>query len=160
MDIHIVSVSVKIFVEDKGRVPKGARVNKTYSFLDFHLFNVKDKTFVEYLESDCALSFKQNDLIVRNFISQTHVGWHAIPFVDLQVLNLLPHIPRDVVNFNRVKNPLLVDTASKGEDVVVLKGTKRHSSSWYTHIINLLPLVLLSVIHLAAAVNLVVDKSS
>jgi hypothetical protein len=26
-------------------------------------------------------------------VSQTHVGWHPIRFVDLQVLNLLPHIP-------------------------------------------------------------------
>ena len=93
VDIHIVSISVEIVVEDKGRVHKGTRVNKTSSFLDLHLFNVEDKTSVEYLESDRALSSKQNDLIVRNLVSQTHVGWHPIRFVDLQVLNLLPHIP-------------------------------------------------------------------
>jgi hypothetical protein len=92
VDINIVSVSVEIVVEDKGRIHEGTRVNKTSSFLYFHLFNVEDKTSVEYLESDRALSSKQNDLIVCNLISQTHIGWHPIHFVDLQVFNLLPHI--------------------------------------------------------------------
>lgn len=90
--IDIVSVSVEIVVKDKGRVHKRTRVNKTSSFLDFHLFNVEDKTSVEYLESDRALSSKQNDLIVCNLISQTHIRWNPINFVHLQVFNLLPHV--------------------------------------------------------------------
>jgi hypothetical protein len=69
VNVDIVTIRVEVVVENERRVHERARVNKTSPFLDFHFLNVEDKTSVEYLESDRALSSKQNDLVVSNLVS-------------------------------------------------------------------------------------------
>ena len=66
--IDIVSVCVKMVVEDKRRIHEGARINKTSSLFDFHFLNVEDKTSVEYLERNCALATEENDFVVCDLV--------------------------------------------------------------------------------------------
>ena len=122
--IDIITVSVEVVVEDERRVHKRTGVNKTSPFLDFHLFNVEDKTSVEDLESDRALPAEQNDFVVCDLIGQTHIRWHPFRLIYLRILDFLPNISRNVIHFNCVDNSLLVDSASERKDVIVLEGTK------------------------------------
>ena len=158
--VDIVTIGVEVVIEYERRIHEGAWVNKTAPFLDFHFLNVEDKTSVENLESDRALSSKQNDLVVRYLVSQTHVGRNPLGLVDLRVVNLLPHIAGYVVDFDGVNNTLLINASTKRKDVVVLERAQRHARPWDTHFVNLLPLVFLRIVYFAPPIDLVVHKSS
>ena len=76
VNINIVTIRIQIVVENKRRVHKRTRVYKTSPLFYLHLLNVEDKTSVENLESDRAFSSKQNDFVVCNLVSQSHIGRH------------------------------------------------------------------------------------
>lgn len=124
VNVDIVTIRIEVVVENERRVHERARVNKTSPFLDFHFLNVEDKTSVEYLESDRALSSKQNDLVVSNLVSESHIRWNPLALVDLRVVNLLPHIAGYVVNLNGVDNPFLINAPTERKNVVVLECAK------------------------------------
>ena len=156
--VDIVTIGVKGVVKNERRVHERTGIDKTSPFLDFHFLNVEDKTSVEYLERDRALSSKQNDFVVRDLVSKPHVGWHPLRLVDLRVVNFLPNIPRNVVDLNRVNYSLLVNPTSKGKYVVVLERAQRDTSSRYPHFVDGLPFVLLSVVCLTPSIYLVVHE--
>ena len=112
------------------------------------------------MESCCAFAAEEKDLIVGDLVSQTHVRRHPIGLVDLGSGNLLPYIPRNVINFDGVHYSLLIDSSSKCKDVVVLKNSERSARSWNSHICNQFPVILLCVVYLAVSVDLIAHKCS
>ena len=73
------------------------------------------------MEGCRTLTSKQKDFVIRDLVGKTHVRRHPVGLVDLGSANLLPHVPRDVINFYRINNALLIYSSTKSEDVVVLK---------------------------------------
>lgn len=73
------------------------------------------------MEGCRTLAAKQKDFVIRDLVGKTHVGRHPVGLVDLGSANLLPHVPRDVINFDRVDNALLIYSSTESENVVVLK---------------------------------------
>lgn len=51
MDVYVVSIGIKVVVEDKRSVHEGARIDKTSLLMQFHSLDVEDKHTVEDLES-------------------------------------------------------------------------------------------------------------
>ena len=158
MHVDVIAVSVQVVVEHEWRVHERAGVNKTSPLLDFHLLDVEYEAAVEDMESHCALPTKKNDLIVSDLVRKPHVRRHPVGLVHLWAGDLLPQVPRNVVDLDGVNDPLLVDSASESEDVVVLESAERHASSWHSHLGDDLPLVLLGVVDLAVAIDLVSHK--
>ena len=71
--INVIAVGLHVAVEDKRRVHKGARVNKTSSLLDLHLLDIEYEAAVEDMESNSALPTKKNNLVVSDLVCQSHV---------------------------------------------------------------------------------------
>ena len=82
VNINVIAIGIEIAVEHQGRVHEGARIDKTSSLLYLHLLHVENKTSIENMECHCTLASKQNNLIVCNLVSQTHVRWHPFGLVN------------------------------------------------------------------------------
>lgn len=72
----------------------------------------------------------------------------------------MPNISGNIVTFDRVYDLLLVHTTTKWEDVIVFECTETYSGSRNSHRVNLLPLVLLSIVLFAIAINRIIDVST
>ena len=72
----------------------------------------------------------------------------------------MPNVFADVIAFNSVNDVLLINSASKGEDVIVLEGAQCNTRSGNSQRVDLLPLVLLNVVNLTEPVNLAVNEST
>jgi hypothetical protein len=92
VDIGIVTVSVETSVEDKRCVHEGAGVDKTTALTNLHLFNIENETTVKDLESHSTLASKDQDLVLSNLISQTHIGWNPFAFVYDWSRDFLPNV--------------------------------------------------------------------
>lgn len=155
MDVDVVAVGVEALVENKRRVHKRTWINKASTFANFHFLNIEDETTVEDMEGCSAFATEQNDFVVSNLVRQAHVGGHPLRLVHLGCADLLPHVARDVVALNGVNDPLLVNSATESEDVVVFEDTQRSAGARHAHISDQLPFVLLRVVYFAVAVDLV-----
>lgn len=80
--------------------------------------------------------------------------------VDRWALDFLPDVLGDVVALDGIYDILLVNSAAESEDVVVLERAESNTRSRNPEAVNLLPLVLLDIIHLTEPVDLAVDKST
>jgi len=158
MDVNIVSKSVEASFEDQRSVHKGAWVNQAASFLYDHLLNIKDEATIENLESDCTLTSKYHYLIVIDLMSKTHVAWNPLGLVSEWGLDFLPHISLDVIDFNGVQDSLLVNSATKGKEILVFEGAESYARPWNLEVCDLLPFILLGIVSLAVSVHLVVNK--
>jgi len=122
MDVNIITEGIERATEDEGRVHKAAGVNQLSAFLDLHLLDVHDEATVEDLLSQSTLTSKDDDLVVRDLVGQTHVAGDPLALVEAgSALNLLPDVLRDVVALYGVYDILLVDSSSERENVVVLE---------------------------------------
>jgi len=157
---NIVSVGVKTFVEHEGCVHEWAWVNKTSPLFDYHLLYIENETTIKNLESLSAFSSKDQNFIVSDLVRQSHVGRNPLGLVNHTGRNFLPDIPWNVITFNSVNKIFLGNTATEGEHIVVLERTQADSGTGNSHLVDDLPLVLLSVILLTLTVDFVINKSS
>lgn len=160
MDVNVISIGIQTVVEYQWSIHEAARVYKTSSFTNLHLFHIEHEAAIEDMESGRALATEEKDLIVSDLVSETHVGGHPLRFVDLWCINLLPDITRNVVNFNSIDDALLINPSSEGEDIIVLEDTKTGASARHAHISDQLPLVFLSIVDFTVTVDLVAHKSA
>ena len=75
------------------------------------------------MESCSTLASEQKNLIVRNLVGKAHVAGDPARLVNLWSADLLPNVARDVIHFDGVDDPLLVNTTAESEDVIVLEHT-------------------------------------
>ena len=160
MHVDVVSIGVKVGVEDQGRVHERTGVDQAAPLTNLHLLHIEDEAPVEDVEGRRALATEEDDLVVSDLVRKAHVRGHPVGLVAFGSANFLPHISGDVVNFDCVNDALLVDSSSEGEDVVVLKDAKGGSSTRNSHIGDELPLILLGIVNLTVAVHLVADKGA
>jgi hypothetical protein len=160
MYVRIISIGVETSVENQGSVHERARVDKTATLTNLHFFNIKDEATIENLESHSAFASKYHNFVVGDLICKTHVRRNPLRLIYNRSWNLLPNISRNVVAFDSVDNLLLINTTAKGENIVVFECTETHTSSRNSHRINLFPLVLLSIILLAIAIDRIIDVSA
>lgn len=122
MHIHVVSVRVQVAVEHERSVHERAWVNKTAMLTNAHLLNVEYIATVEDLEQYRRLSSKDHDFLVRDLVGQSHVRGHPTSLVDARApAYLLPNVPLDVVDFDRIYYSLLINPTAKCEHVLVLE---------------------------------------
>ena len=112
------------------------------------------------MEGGGALSAEEQNLVVGDLVSQSHVGRHPMRLVHFWCRDFLPHVARDVVTLDGIHDSLLIHPAAESEDVIVLKDAKGSSSARNAHVSDELPLVLLRVVHFAVAVDLVAHEGS
>ena len=160
MHVDVIAVGVKARVEYQWCVHERTRIHEAASLTNLHLFHIEDETSIEDVESCGALATEQKNLVVSDLVRQSHVRRHPVGLGNLGPADLLPDISRNVVNFDRIDNALLVDPATKCKDVVVLEDAERRASTWDAHVGDELPLVLLGVIDLAVAVHLIAHERS
>jgi len=158
--VNIIAKCVHIVVKHERGVHEWARVDKTTALLYNHLFDVENKTPVKDLESDGALATENHDFVVSNLVGQTHVTCYPFALVDQRSSDFLPDVTLDVIHFNSINNALLINTTTESEQVLVLEWAQSNASSGHSHVSNLLPFVLLSVVSFAVGINLVVDEST
>jgi len=122
MHIHVVSVRVKVTVEHERSIHERARIHKTAMLAYAHLLDVEDIATVEDLEKYRRLSSKDHDLLVSDLMCQSHVRGYPAGLIDTRATGyLLPHVPLDVVDFDRVYNPLLIYPPAKRKHVLILE---------------------------------------
>lgn len=160
MHVNIIAVGIEIGVENKRRIHKRTRVDQAASLTNLHFFDIEDKAPIEDVESDGTLATEQQDLVVCDLVSQAHVGGHPVRLVDLRSTDLLPNVSRNVIYLDCINNTLLIYSAPKGKDVVVLEDTKGGSSTRHSHISDELPFILLGIVNFTVSVDLVSNKSS
>jgi hypothetical protein len=125
-----------------------------------HALDVKHEAPIEDLEGERWLATENKDFVLSYLVGKTHVGGDPARFIDERAWNLLPHITRNVIALNSINDLLLVDAAAERKDVIVLEGTETDACAWYLERVNFLPLVLLSVILLAVAINDIIDEGA
>lgn len=160
MDIRIVSISVKTSVENQGSVHERARVDKTATLTNLHLFNIEDEATIENLESHCTFASKYHNFVISDLICKAHVGRNPLWFIYDWGWNLLPYISWNIVTFNSINYLFLVNTTAKRENVIIFECTETHSCSRHSHWVNLLPLVFLGIVLLTITVNRIIDISA
>jgi hypothetical protein len=158
VDIDVISVGVETLVEDEGRVHEGTGVHETALLCECHLLNVKDETPIEDLEGQCALTAEYHYLFVSDLVGDTHVGWNPLLLVNCWQLS--PNVSLNVITLHSVHDSLLVNSPSKGEDVLILEGAESNSRSRNVEWGNILPLIFQSIISFTVSVDLVVHKGS
>jgi hypothetical protein len=82
MDVDIVTISVQAVVEHKRSVHERARIDKTTSLMNYHLLNVEYEATVEDLESDGTLSSEDDDFLISDLISKTHISRNPLGLID------------------------------------------------------------------------------
>jgi len=160
MNVRIVTISIETSVENQRGVHERARVHKTATLTNLHLFNIEDKASIENLESNCTFTSKYHNFIVSDLISKSHVSRNPFWFVHYWGRNFLPNISWNVIAFYSVDDLFLVYTTAERENIVVLKSTKTDTGSWNSHWVNLLPLIFLSIVLLTIAIDRVIDVSA
>jgi len=160
MDVDIITVGIEIRVENERCIHKRTRVDQATSLTNLHFLYIKDEASVEDVESDGTLTTEQQDLVIGDLMSQTHVRGHPVRFVDLRSTDLLPNVSRNVIHLDCINNTLLIYSAPKGKDVVVLENTKGGSGTRHSHVSDELPLILLGVVNFTVSVDLVSNECS
>lgn len=162
VDENIVSEGVEVAAENQWGIHEGAGVDKLAFFADLHLLDVEYEAAVEDLEGEGALTAKYEDLVVRDLVGQAHISRDPLGLVKRggSASDLLPNVLGDIIALNCVNYVLLVDSAAKSEDEVVLERAESDARSRHSQAVNLLPLVLLDVVNLAESVDLAVDEGT
>jgi hypothetical protein len=124
VDVDIISVSIQGMVEYQRCIHKRARVHHGATFFDHHAFKVKDEDSIKDLERKCALSSKYHDLLICHLKSIRHVSWNPLSLITTTSWNFLPRVLFNIIDFNGVYNPLLIDSSSKREKVLILEATQ------------------------------------
>ena len=124
VDVNVISKSIKVATEHKWSVHERAWIDKLTFFFDFHLLEIEYETSIKDLESQSTLATENENFVIGDLIGQAHVAWNPLRLVDQRRLDLLPHILGDVIALNGVDDVLLVDSASKCKEEVILKSTK------------------------------------
>ena len=119
--VDVISVGIEVVVEHERGVHETARVHKASPFAKFHLLDIEDKASVENVERCGALASEKKNLVVGDLMGEAHVRWNPTRLVDLGSANLLPDVARDVIDFDRVDDALLVDTPAKRKNVVIFE---------------------------------------
>ena len=123
MDENIIAKGVQVAAEYQWSVHKRAWVNQFSLLPDFHLLDVEYKAAVKDLESQGALTSKNQDFVVRDLVGKAHIARNPLRFVQRRgsALNLLPDVLRDVVTLNCINYILLIDPSTECENEVVFE---------------------------------------
>lgn len=127
MDVGVVSKGVERVVEYQGLVHEGALVHQAASLDDLHLFKVQHKDTIKDVVGNRTLASEDHDLLLSDLVGETHVGGHPQTLVLGRQLQLLPHVPLDVIDFDCVYNHLLVYSATDGKEILVFEGAQGHA---------------------------------
>ena len=129
-------------------------------FANLHLLDIQNEHSAEDLESDGALATEDQDLVVSDLVCEAHVARDPVRLVTVGRSDLLPDVLGNVIALDCVHNLALVDTTAKREDEVVLEAAQSHAGAGDSETVDLLPLVLSDVVHLAEAIDLAVDEGA
>mgnify|MGYP007112324709 CR=1 FL=1 len=160
VDVDVISKGVEIASEHQGGVHERARVHEFAFFSHLHLLDVEYEAPVEDLRSQSTLSSENHDFVVSDLVSKTHVSLDPVGLVHLRSSDLLPNVFGDAIALNGVNNVLLINSSSESKDKFILESTQGNTRSCDSETVNLLPFILLNVVHFTESVDLAVNKGS
>lgn len=124
MNVNVIAIGIETVIEDQWRVHKRTRIHQAASLTNLHLLNIEYEAAVENVESHSTFPTEEQNLVIGDLMGQAHIGGHPLRFVDFWRCNFLPYVTTDVITLDGIDDAFLIDSTSKGEDVIVLKDAK------------------------------------
>ena len=124
MNVNVIAIGIETVIEDQWCVHKRTRIHQAASLTNLHLFNIEYEAAVENVESHSTFPTEEQNLVIGDLMGQAHIGGHPLRFVDFRSCNFLPYVTTDVITLDGIDDAFLIDSTSKGEDVIVLKDAK------------------------------------